>query len=173
MSLDLDQEPPKQLADENIWMVGFGLPHPRSCFFEQPQFEGLLGDDFLQVLRLPLELLDLIGHSRPCGIPGKPALAASRNSRLLRALRREHPHADFVFLSERKAPLSVDGAQKLIERLAEAAKLPLPIHALPALRRVRYSIKIGRKLDVVLLHFFERCPSKPSQIVMSDELIER
>jgi hypothetical protein len=54
---------------------------------------------FLQVLRLPLELLDLIGHSRPCGIPGKPALAASRNSRLLRALRREHPHADFVFLS--------------------------------------------------------------------------
>jgi site-specific recombinase XerD len=41
----------------------------------------------------------------------------------------EHPHADFVFLSERKAPLSVDGAQKLIERLGEAAKLPFPIHA--------------------------------------------
>ena len=20
----------------------FGLPHPRSCFFEQPQFQGLL-----------------------------------------------------------------------------------------------------------------------------------
>ena len=40
--------------------------------------------------------------------------------RLLRALRREHPHADFVFLSERKAPVSVDGAQKLIERLGEA-----------------------------------------------------
>jgi hypothetical protein len=39
---------------------------------------------------------------------------------LLRALRREHPHADFVFLSERKAPVSVDGAQKLIERLGEA-----------------------------------------------------
>ena len=27
--------------------------------------------------------------------------------RLLQAFRREHPHADFVFLSERKAPLSV------------------------------------------------------------------
>jgi len=54
--------------------------------------------------------------------------------RLLRALRREHPHADFVFLSERKAPLSVDGAQKLIERLGEAAKMPFSIHAhmLPA-----------------------------------------
>jgi DNA-binding NarL/FixJ family response regulator len=49
--------------------------------------------------------------------------------RLLRALRREHPHADFVFLSERKAPLSVDGAQKLIERLGESAELPFPIHA--------------------------------------------
>jgi integrase len=33
-----------------------------------------------------------------------------------------------VFLSERKAPLSVDGAQKLIERLGEAAELPFPIH---------------------------------------------
>src|SRR5262249_46035939 len=49
--------------------------------------------------------------------------------RLLRALRREHPHADFVFLSERKAPLSVDGAQKLIERLGESAELSFPIHA--------------------------------------------
>jgi type 1 fimbriae regulatory protein FimB/type 1 fimbriae regulatory protein FimE len=47
--------------------------------------------------------------------------------RLLRALRRQHPHADFVFLSERKAPLSVDGAQKLIERLGRV--LPFPIHA--------------------------------------------
>jgi site-specific recombinase XerC len=34
-----------------------------------------------------------------------------------------------VFLSERKAPLSVDGAQKLIERLGVAAKLPFKIHA--------------------------------------------
>src|SRR5437762_8861936 len=49
--------------------------------------------------------------------------------RFLRALRREHPHADFVFLSERKAPLSIDGAQKLIQRLGEAAELPFPIHA--------------------------------------------
>jgi site-specific recombinase XerD len=59
--------------------------------------------------------------------------------RLLRALRREHRHADLVFLSERKAPLSVDGAQKLIERLGQAAELLFPIHAhmlrmLPAMR---------------------------------------
>jgi site-specific recombinase XerD len=47
----------------------------------------------------------------------------------LRTLRREHPHADYVFLSERKAPFSVDGAQKLIERLGVAAGLAFPIHA--------------------------------------------
>ena len=62
------------------------------------------------------------------GTPGIHGLQGDE-LRLLRALRREHPHADFVFLSERKAPLSVDGAQKLIERLGEAAQLPFPIHA--------------------------------------------
>ena len=62
------------------------------------------------------------------GTPGNHGLQGDE-LRLLRALRREHPHADFVFLSERKAPLSVDGAQKLIERLGEAAGLPFPIHA--------------------------------------------
>jgi type 1 fimbriae regulatory protein FimB/type 1 fimbriae regulatory protein FimE len=62
------------------------------------------------------------------GTPGIHGLQGDE-LRLLRALRREHPHADFVFLSERKAPLSVDGAQKLIERLGESAELPFPIHA--------------------------------------------
>ena len=62
------------------------------------------------------------------GTPGIHGLQGDE-LRLLRALRREHPHSDFVFLSERKAPLSVDGAQKLIERLGVAAKLPFPIHA--------------------------------------------
>jgi integrase len=62
------------------------------------------------------------------GTPGNHGLQGDE-LRLLRALRREHPHADFVFLSERKAPLSVDGAQKLIERLGVAAKLSFPIHA--------------------------------------------
>jgi type 1 fimbriae regulatory protein FimB/type 1 fimbriae regulatory protein FimE len=62
------------------------------------------------------------------GTPGIHGLQGDE-LRLLRALRREHPHADFVFLSERKAPLSIDGAQKLIERLGESAGLPFPIHA--------------------------------------------
>jgi integrase len=61
------------------------------------------------------------------GVPGIQGLLGDE-LRLLRTLRREHPHADFVFLSERKAPLSIDGAQKLIERLGVAAGLPFPIH---------------------------------------------
>jgi integrase len=51
------------------------------------------------------------------GTPGIHGLQGDE-LRLLRALRREHPHADFVFLSERKASLSIDGAQKRIERLS-------------------------------------------------------
>jgi integrase len=62
------------------------------------------------------------------GTPGNHGLQGDE-LRLLRALRREHPHADFVFLSERKAPLSIDGAQKLIERLGEATEMPFRIHA--------------------------------------------
>jgi hypothetical protein len=39
-------------------------PIPDHAFFEQPQFERLLGDNFLQVLRLAPELLD---QMRPAG----------------------------------------------------------------------------------------------------------
>ena len=48
-------------------------------FFEQPQFESLLGNDFLQVLRLAPELLDLIGRRRACRVAGKPALAGLKD----------------------------------------------------------------------------------------------
>jgi integrase len=73
--------------------------------------------------------------------------------RLLRALRREHPHADFVFLSERKAPLSVDGAQKLIERLGVAAELPFPIHAHMLRHAAGYALA-GRGIDTRTLQAF-------------------
>jgi hypothetical protein len=45
------------------------------AFFEQPQFECLLSNDLLQLLRLAAQVLDLIGGSSPGCIPGKPALA--------------------------------------------------------------------------------------------------
>jgi type 1 fimbriae regulatory protein FimB/type 1 fimbriae regulatory protein FimE len=73
--------------------------------------------------------------------------------RLLRALRREHPHADYVFLSERKAPLSIDGAQKLIERLGVAAEMPFPIHAHMLRHAAGYAL-VGRGVDTRTLQAF-------------------
>src|SRR6478752_1084357 len=49
-------------------------PIPDHAFFEQPQFERLLGDNLLQVLRLAPELLDLIGRRGPRRVAGEPAL---------------------------------------------------------------------------------------------------
>src|SRR5262249_53390563 len=58
------------------------------------------------------------------GTPGIHGLQGDE-LRLIRQLIRENgEHSRFLFLSERRAPLSIDGAQKLIERLGEAAKLP-------------------------------------------------
>ena len=51
------------------------FPIPDHAFFEQSQCEGLLGDNFLEVLRFAPELLDLIGCCRASGVPGKPAFA--------------------------------------------------------------------------------------------------
>src|SRR5262245_4629983 len=53
-----------------------GLPHPQSCFFEQPQFEGLLSDNFFQLLGLAAQILDLLGGGRTGCITGKPTLAS-------------------------------------------------------------------------------------------------
>src|SRR5205823_12724026 len=51
------------------------LPHPRSCFFEQPQFERLLSNDLFQLLGLTFEILDLVAGRRTRGIAGEPPLA--------------------------------------------------------------------------------------------------
>lgn len=86
------------------------------------------------------------------GTPGIHGLQGDE-LRALRALRRDHPHADFVFLSERKAPLSVDGAQKLIERLGEAAELPFPIHAHMLRHAAGYALA-ARGIDTRTLQAF-------------------
>jgi type 1 fimbriae regulatory protein FimB/type 1 fimbriae regulatory protein FimE len=86
------------------------------------------------------------------GTPGIHGLQGNE-LRLLRALRREHPHADFVFLSERKSPLSIDGAQKLIERLGVAAGLPFPIHSHMLRHSAGYALA-GRGVDTRTLQSF-------------------
>jgi integrase len=85
---------------------------------------------------------------------GTPGIHRLDNAemRLLRA-RREHLHADSVFLSERKAPLSVDGAQKLIERLGEPAELPFKIHAHMLRHAAGYALA-ARGIDTRTLQAF-------------------
>jgi integrase len=74
--------------------------------------------------------------------------------RLIRQLIRENGEPSrFLFLSERKAPLSVDGAQKLVERLGEAAGLPFPIHAHMLRHSAGYTLA-GRGVDTRTLQAF-------------------
>ncbi|MCK4609371.1 MAG: tyrosine-type recombinase/integrase [Gammaproteobacteria bacterium] len=48
--------------------------------------------------------------------------------RALRKLQRDYPETDFVFISERKAPLTDHTFRKIIERAGRVAKLKLKIH---------------------------------------------
>ena len=68
-------------------------------------------------------------------------------------LLRENPHSQFLFLSERKAPLPIDGDQKLVERLGEAAGFKFPIH-LHMLRHAAGYALAGRGVDTRTLQAF-------------------
>ena len=51
------------------------LPHPRSCFFKQAQFERLLSHDRLEFLRLTPQVLDLATDRGPCRVTRQTPLA--------------------------------------------------------------------------------------------------
>jgi integrase len=72
---------------------------------------------------------------------------------LIRALMREQPNAAFLFLSERKTPLSIDGAQKLVERLGVAAGFKFPIHVHMLRHSAGYALA-GRGVDTRTLQAF-------------------
>lgn len=48
--------------------------------------------------------------------------------RALRQLRRDNPEGDYVFLSQRKAPMTDSNVRKIVARAGIAAKLDMPIH---------------------------------------------
>jgi site-specific recombinase XerD len=52
-----------------------------------------------------------------------------RELRALRRLQREKGPSTHLFISERKASISTDGFQKMIERLSDRAKLGFQVHA--------------------------------------------
>jgi hypothetical protein len=71
--------------------------------------------------------------ARPQGQGGDAGDASpdltGRELRALRRLQRETGPSTHLFMSERKAPISTDGFQKMIERLSDRAKLGFPVHA--------------------------------------------
>ena len=48
--------------------------------------------------------------------------------RALRSLKRQYPETPYVFVTERKGPLTASTARKLVARAGREAKLPCPIH---------------------------------------------
>ncbi len=48
--------------------------------------------------------------------------------RALRRLKREYPETPYVFVTERKGPLTASTARKLVARAGRKAKLPFPVH---------------------------------------------
>ena len=86
------------------------------------------------------------------GTPGIHGLQGDE-LRLIRALLRKNPNSSFLFMSERKAPLSIDGAQRLIERLGVAAGLAFPIHPHMLRHSAGYALA-GRGVDTRTLQAF-------------------
>jgi integrase len=54
---------------------------------------------------------------------------SARESRALRKLLREAPISPYVFISERRAPLSAAGYQRMVARVGVAAKFTFPVHS--------------------------------------------
>jgi type 1 fimbriae regulatory protein FimE len=48
--------------------------------------------------------------------------------RLLRRLQRDHPHTAYLFLSERKAPLTADAVRKIVGRAGREAGIEFQVH---------------------------------------------
>jgi site-specific recombinase XerD len=66
---------------------------------------------------------------------------------------REREHSRCLFLSGPEAPLFIDGAQKLIERLGEAAGFKFPVHAHMLRHPAGYALA-GRGVDTRTLQVF-------------------
>lgn len=52
----------------------------------------------------------------------------ARELRALRTLQRDYPDTQYVFVSERKAPLSTRAVRQLVARAGKLAGIPFPVH---------------------------------------------
>jgi len=107
----------------------------------------------LQIDQLDLKAATMHVRRAKNGTPSIHGLQGDE-LRLIRALMRENGESSrFLFLSERKAPLSTDGAQKLIERLGETAGFKFGIHAHMLRHSAGYALA-GRGVDTRTLQAF-------------------
>jgi type 1 fimbriae regulatory protein FimB/type 1 fimbriae regulatory protein FimE len=82
----------------------------------------------LRVEQFDLKAAVLHVNRKKNGTSGQHGLRGDELRLIRQVIRENGEHAAFLFLSERGSPLSIDGAQKLVERLGEAAELPFPVH---------------------------------------------
>ena len=81
----------------------------------------------LQIDQIDLKTASLHVSRAKNGTPGIHGLDGDE-MRLIRAVLRDNEGSRFLFVSERGAPLSIDGAQKLIERLGKKGRHPPLAH---------------------------------------------
>jgi site-specific recombinase XerD len=105
----------------------------------------------LQVDHIDLKTASLHVSRAKNGTPGIHGLDGDE-MRLIRAVMRDNNGNRFLFVSERGSPLSIDGAQKLIERMGQKAGIPrLHIHMLR--HSTGYALA-GRGVDTRTLQAF-------------------
>ena len=55
--------------------------------------------------------------------------------RALRRLKRDYPDTPYIFVTERKGPLTTSTVRKLVTRAGEKTKIPFPVHPHPEVHR--------------------------------------
>lgn len=90
---------------------------------------GLRVSELVRLKWLQVDLYQglLYVHRRKGGVHTTHPLAGIE-IRALRKLKRDYPETDFLFISERKGPLTDHSFRKIVTRAGEAAKLSFNIH---------------------------------------------
>jgi type 1 fimbriae regulatory protein FimB/type 1 fimbriae regulatory protein FimE len=90
---------------------------------------GLRVSELVNLRRDQVDLQQGLLHVRRCknGLPSTHPLHGPE-LRALRKLLRDYPDTPYVFVSERRAPMTTATFRKLVARAGEEAKLGMPIH---------------------------------------------
>jgi len=107
----------------------------------------------LRVDQFDLKAATLHVNRRKNGTSGIHGLQGDELRLIRQVIRENGEHRAHLFVSERKAPLSIDGAQKLVARLGEAARLGFPVHIHMLRHSAGYALA-GRGVDTRTLQAF-------------------